>query len=53
MLESQGPAAGRALLDLGRLVPVTVVLLIGAGHAHLYAVRHAAELVAAGYRGVS
>ncbi len=31
-------------------MPVTVVLLVGAGHAHLYVVRHAAELVAAGYR---
>ncbi len=29
---------------------MTVVLLVGAGHAHLYVVRHAAELVAAGYR---
>ncbi len=28
----------------------TRLLLVGAGHAHLYVVRHAAELVAAGYR---
>lgn len=32
----------------GRRVPV--LLLIGAGHAHLYVVKHAAELVDAGYR---
>ncbi len=29
---------------------MTQLLLVGAGHAHLYVVRHAAELVAAGYR---
>ena len=29
---------------------MTTLLLVGAGHAHLYVVRHAAELVAAGYR---
>ncbi|MEO5710314.1 MAG: FAD-dependent oxidoreductase [Nocardioidaceae bacterium] len=27
-----------------------VLLLVGAGHAHLYVVKHAADLVAAGYR---
>ncbi len=29
---------------------MTQLLLVGAGHAHLYVVRHAAELVAAGYQ---
>ncbi len=32
----------------GRREPV--LLLVGAGHAHLYVVRHAGDLVAAGYR---
>ncbi len=31
-------------------MPVTVLLLVGAGHAHLHVVRHAGELAAAGYR---
>ena len=27
-----------------------VLLLVGAGHAHLYVMKHAAELIAAGYQ---
>lgn len=45
---ARGPASPAG----GPASPGPVLLLVGAGHAHLHVVRHAAELAAAGYRVV-
>ena len=44
------PGCGIHVLDLVPRSPVPDLLLVGAGHAHLYVVKRAGELAAAGYR---